>query len=106
MKQGIFRKIDILPQILPYGIYRVKITRSGDPHVNKLFRFNDLDYYTQFDIGMARKLELEIELIIDDEANCLLYQKGRVKGCSMFKNLLDYLFDLKKQKCLFLLVLR
>ena len=98
MKQGIFQKIDILPQILPYGIYRVKINKSYNQHIDKLFRFNDLDYYTQFDIGVARKLELKIELIIDDEANCLLYQKGRVKGCSMFKNLLNYLFDLKKQK--------
>ena len=98
MKQGTFQKIDILPQILPYGIYRAKIARSLDPHINKLFRFNELHFYTQFDIGVARKLELGIELIIDDEANCLLYQKGRVKGCSMFKYLLDYLFDLKKQK--------
>ena len=98
MKEGIFNQIDVLPEILSYGIYRVKIEASNNKHIDKLFRFNHLHYYTHFDIKMAKKLGLNITLINDGEANCLLYQQGRLKGCSMFKNLMDYLFDLKRQK--------
>ena len=98
MKEGVFRKIDTLPEILSYGIYRVKIQPSEDKHINKLFRFNQLNYYSHYDMKMAKKLGFQITLIQDEEANCLLYQQGRLKGCSMFKNVMEYLFDLKQQK--------
>jgi hypothetical protein len=37
-------------------------------------------------------------LIKDGQANALLYQSNRQSGSRMLKNLVDYLFKLKKQE--------
>jgi hypothetical protein len=97
MKKGVFEKLSELPEQLSYGLYRVQIFPCNDPNINKLFSFNCQNYYTHYDLKMARQLGLDICLIEDDEANCLLYKTGRIKGCTMFKTLMDYLFDLKSK---------
>ena len=99
IKQGDFKQVDKLGEIVPYGIYRCVITKSGNYDTDKLFKFNSLNKYTHTDIYVARKLKLNIELIIDHEANCLLYGAGKcINGARLFKTIVDYLYKLKVDK--------
>lgn len=95
IKEGVFQKLETLPDILSFGMYRVIVEPSNDIHINKLFRFNSVNYYTHYDLKMARELQLNITLVQDEEANCLLYQKNRMKGSWAFKALIEYLYELK-----------
>jgi len=97
VKEGVFTRLKELPEILSYGIYRVEISPSDDNDCNKLFRFNYSNYYTHYDIQTARKLGLHIHLIVDKEANALLYTTGRANGHQYFGSIIDTLYRLKKQ---------
>jgi hypothetical protein len=100
VKQGTFEFIDCIPEkFFKYGIYRVEVLQSNDPHINKLFRFNQLNYYTHYDLTSARKLGLEMRLIIDEQANVLLYSKGRADGYKYFYQCVDELYSLKRSDC-------
>lgn len=97
-KQGVFGKIKELPAILSYGIYRVVIEKSNDPHINKLFRFNTLNYYTHIDITTAKKLGLNVILIVDNDYNVLLYTEKRLNGHLVFGEIIRHiLYPTKKQ---------
>jgi hypothetical protein len=98
IKEGEFTKLKELGPIVGYGIYRCIISKSDDYNTNKLFRFNPENYYTHIDIASARQLGLDIELIIDDEANALLYKK-RIVGSRLFGTYISTLYDLKKKGC-------
>lgn len=102
-KQGRFTKLTELTDILEYGIYRAVITRSNDYHTDKLFRFNNRNKYTHYDIYAARKLGLDIKLILDDQANALLYSgKDMCKTASvLFKKLIMDLYAMKLQGIVF-----
>jgi len=78
-----------------FGIYRVKITCSD----YRIFRYNKRNYYTHYDLTVAKKNGYKMELIVDDKPNCLIYGKDcRINGDVMFKQFIDYLFPLKKKK--------
>lgn len=98
--RGEFTKIDELKEILGFGIYRCKISyNTTDPTVNKLFRINNKNFYTQLDIYHARKLNLNIELIVDDKPNFLYYSPDKlIKFGEVFKPYVDIMFNLKEQK--------
>jgi hypothetical protein len=98
IKQGEFSHMDDLPEIVSYGIYHVIISPHEDPHVARLFRFNQKNYYTHTDIQLARNLGLNVELIHDGQANSLTYKTGRALGMHMFKTLVDNLYQLKQKK--------
>jgi hypothetical protein len=102
MKEGKFIQLTEFPEILQYGMYRCKITRNqniSENKKNKLFRFREDNLYTHFDIKSARLLELNVELIIDDEANALIYGSGTcVNGNKMFKTMIKLLYELKLDK--------
>jgi hypothetical protein len=93
-KTGEFKTIEKLPEILNYGIYRVIIFPSTDLHSNKLFRFNDDNYYTHYDISLAKYLNLKMELIQDDEANVLLYP-DRLNSHQYFGEFVYEMYSLK-----------
>lgn len=95
VKEGEFIKINELPDILKYGIYRCIIIPCGDENVDKLFRFNSMNYYTHYDIKLARNLKLPIYLIQNNEANALIYDKGRGNGANYFRQVVHSLYDLK-----------
>ncbi len=63
-----------------------------------MFRFNEEHIYTNYDLKAANILGLKCSLIKDGQANALLYQSNRQSGSRMLKNLVDYLFKLKKQE--------
>jgi len=99
MKQGKFSTINEFHDVISFGIYRVIIYKSNNKNIDKLFRFNSLNKYTHTDIYTARKLNLRIELIKDEEANALLYGSGTCTTSSvMFKNMVTILYELKRKK--------
>jgi hypothetical protein len=102
MKQGTFMKLTELPEILQYGMYRCKISKNKSfkyLRLYNLFRFREDNLYTHFDIKSARKLNLNIELIVDDESNALIYGAGTcVNGCKIFKTMITNLYKLKQEK--------
>jgi hypothetical protein len=97
IKEGVFKKITELPPIMGYGIYRVIIHKSGDKNTDKLFRFNSNNKYTHIDVNNAREIGLKVELIVDDQSNCLLYSK-RNNSTVFFRSTINYLYDLKLKK--------
>jgi hypothetical protein len=96
-KRGEFLKLKELKEIVEYGIYRIKIFEPEDKEIKKLFRFNKRNYYTHIDIKRARELKLKMELIQDNQANCLRYITGRLSGKKIFGQVVNYLYELKKQ---------
>ena len=96
IKRGEFKKITELENILEFGIYRCKIKPSKDDNINKIFRINKRNFYTQLDIYSARKLGLEIELIKDSKPNLLYYTSDKlIKFGEVFKPFVDIMFNLK-----------
>lgn len=95
IKQGSIQTIQSLPDILKYGIYRCKISNID----SKLFKQNNNGYYTHIDIYHARKNNATIDLILDNEPNCLIYSRDKlVTSNQIFKEFVDFLFPLKQKK--------
>lgn len=85
----------------PYGIYRVQISKSDDENINKLFRFNQLNYYTHISLTNAKTLGLEFRLIEDNQPNALLYSRDKcLRSDQIFKRYIEFLFPLKENKTL------
>ena len=101
IKAGKFSTItnDEITSYAPYGIFRCVISNDDKyNNLNKLFRFNKLNYYTHYDISNAIRLKFKVDLIQDGQANALLYDAStRVKGDHTFGKTVDYLFDLKQK---------
>jgi hypothetical protein len=103
MKKGEFRKFtpDEFNSLkfYPNGIYRTVVKASTDIKTNRLFRFNRLNYYTQISLTHALALGFTIEIIIDDQPNCLLYSRDKCLRCDeIFSKFVAYMFDLKDKK--------
>ena len=99
MKRGRFVKVDTLSRkgFNGMSIWRCKIQKSNDPNLNKQFKFNDRNYYTNMDLIRAEKLGFNIELIKDTEYNVLIYeQKECIKGYKLFGQFVNFMFSLKK----------
>jgi hypothetical protein len=96
-KSGEFQTLDKFPEFFTYGIYRCKIHHSGDRQIDRLFKLNDRNFYTHFDLEGAKMLNLKIELIHDGNPNYLCYTKKHIRGYDVFKSTIDYLFDLKQR---------
>ena len=103
LKAGEFKKFskdefDKL-EYFTYGIYRVKIDKSEDENINRLFRFNNLNYYTHINITDAKKFGLKINLIEDEQANALMYSRDKcLRADQIFKRFVDSLFEFKENK--------
>jgi hypothetical protein len=81
-----------------YGFYRAKVFKSDD-NTNKLFRFNDDNYYTHIDLDVARHLNLKIELIVDGQINFIYYDRNkRLAGTELFGQFVKTMYDLKQRK--------
>ncbi len=99
VRRGEFKTIkhDEIIQIVRYGIYRCIIT-SDNPQAYKTFRFNKLNYYTHIDVKFAKKNNFNVQLIEDGYPNFLYYSdECRVKGSQLFRDVVDYVFDIKKK---------
>ena len=77
-----------------FGIWRAKINGAN----RKLFKINNLNYYTHYDLTRAKELGYEIEIIEDGNPNFLFYNSYcRIPGNKIFKNYVNLLFELKKE---------
>ena len=97
IKQGEFIKLTSNEfnsfEFIKYGIYRCKINGC-----NKLFKFNNLNYYTHLDIKQAKELNLKVELIEDEQPNFLYYSRDKlITGSEIFKQYVELLFELKNK---------
>lgn len=98
IKQGAFQTLDELPEIIPYGIYRINVMRSGVELIDRLFRFNSKHFYTHFDLTCAKKLGLVMNLFIDGHVNALTYDvKTRKNGKTYFNETIEYLYSMKSE---------
>jgi hypothetical protein len=94
---GEFTQISELSEILTFGIYRCIIKKSNTK-IDRLFRFNPKNKYSHIDIYHARKLNLEIKLINDNEANTLLWTRDNLlTGTELFGQFIDFTFGLKNK---------
>jgi hypothetical protein len=99
IKRGEFQKLDKFGDFFQYGIYRCKILKSSDESINKLFRFNQSNYYTAISLTHAKTLGLTIELIQDDKPNFLYYSRDKlITFNEVFKPFVEFMFELKEKK--------
>lgn len=96
IKQGEFKKLDELPSdYLRYGIYRCKCVSDID---RNLFKINPFNYYTHFDIQRGQKLGYKFQLIQDEEANSLIYNRySLMSGKQLFRNYINKHYEIKKK---------
>jgi hypothetical protein len=78
-----------------YGIYRAKVMGNVDP---RLFKLNQhkTDTYTHIDLNWAKQLKYTIEIIVDGKPNFVSYEGCLVNGARLFRKLVDYLYQFKK----------
>jgi hypothetical protein len=82
-----------------FGIYRCVVEPSQDKNINKLFKFNKLNYYTHISLEQAKSLNLSITMIEDNQPNNLFYSKDKVIGYNeVFTEYTKFLFELKEKK--------
>ena len=103
IKSGHFTKITqdsfMKLEYFKYGIYKCIVINNEDEKFNKLFRFNDLNYYTHYDLTRAKELKFDITMIEDNEANALLYNKDDlICGNKIFSKYINYFYEMKKNK--------
>ena len=90
------------------GIYRCVINRPEDfpftsqsksqTTCNKLFKINETNYYTHFDLERAAELKFDVKLIHDDEPNALIYAHNElIYGSVLFEEIVKKLFCLKSK---------
>jgi hypothetical protein len=111
IKRGEFQKLEKFSDYFQFGIYRCIVKPSKDENINKLFRFNKLNYYPHYSLEHAKTLGLEIILIIDEQPNFLFYSREKlVQMGDVFKDYVDLLYPLKesqnklvKKSCKFML---
>jgi hypothetical protein len=82
-----------------YGIYRAKILLNKSNNNYKLFKINKTNYYTHYDLTLAKELGFDIELIYDNEFNFYYYSKEKlIKGKLLFGQFVSKLYELKSNK--------
>ena len=86
------------PKRITYGIYRCEITPTNDENINRLFKFNDTNFYTHYDLEFAKSQNLKIKMIHDDQPNYMSYTKKYIAGETLFGKTVRYLYQLKKDK--------
>jgi hypothetical protein len=86
--------LDVLGEVISFGIYRAKISGSD----SRLFIQNPKNFYTYTDIKEARKRGYAIDLICDGKPNHLFYDSGsRETGHYLFSKYVELLYPLKSK---------
>lgn len=80
IKKGAFKLItqqefDLL-KFVPFGIIKCIVHPSGDPEIDKLFRFNHRNSYTHTDLNAAIKYKLKVEIIYHNRPHNMLFYNG------------------------------
>jgi hypothetical protein len=98
-KQGEMQYLVKLNEYVEYGIYHCVIkNETNNKHLNKLFSFNNDNWYSHFDIKNAKMLNFTIEMIQDNESNCIIYiRETRLTGEQVFGKYRNFIYQLKKE---------
>ena len=82
---------------MKYGIYHCEVvpTDTTPAEVSKLFRPNKKNYYTHFDLRLAKELGMHIEMV-GYGANACIYPE-RAPSNRIFGNYVDLLDGLKQR---------
>lgn len=97
IKRGIFKIVE--EPTTQFGIFRCIISKTTNPDISKLFRWNVNNKYTHRDVAWAKELRLDVSMIMDDHPNFLYYPRNHcVTGEQLFGDYVDTLFDLKQKK--------
>lgn len=100
VKQGEFSRIQNIDELgdkLPVAIFRAIITPSTKDYF-KVFRLNKENYYTDLDMRRAKELNYKIEMIIDDQPNCLIWTRDKcLQGSQCFKKTIKTLYHMKEK---------
>jgi len=95
-KKGEFKTItdEDIKEYFRYGIYRAEITNYD----YKLFRHNKNNYYTHYDMNLARKHKFTINLIQDGQPNFLYYApECNIRALELFRPFITMLYDIKSK---------
>jgi len=85
--------------MLQIGIYRCVIEVPKKEQMYKLFKVNDDEYYTHYEIKWAYELGLKITLKEDNRDNALIYERNKCKtGAEIFKQYVDILYPLRQDE--------
>ena len=77
-----------------YGIYKCKV--EFDESKKKVFKFKNNNLYSHYDLNLAQKIGLKIELIDDSEVNSMIYDRTKlIFSNKMFSEYVNYFYDLK-----------
>ena len=93
-RKGEFKTItdDDVKEFFRFGIYRAVITNYD----YKLFRHNKNNYYTHYDMNLARKHNFTITLIQDGQPNFLYYApECNIRALELFRPFITMLYDIK-----------
>lgn len=96
IKQGCYMKLTELPSYFKYGMYRCQVMPSDDENVNKLFKFNNKDFYTHYDLTLAKKMNMAMKLY--DGVNFYYYERKECLeyGVKIFGDFVNELYEYKK----------
>ncbi|CAB5199887.1 unnamed protein product [Rhizophagus irregularis] len=98
---GKFKTITRLNNNLQYGIYRVHIEglpKKSSPQCSQLFRYNQEEYYTHYDIEIARKNGLGVELINISPNAYVFNPENLMDGKELFEDWAKVLIAIKRKK--------
>ncbi|PKY55993.1 hypothetical protein RhiirA4_427936 [Rhizophagus irregularis] len=98
---GKFKTITRLNNNLQYGIYRVHIEglpKKSSPQCSQLFRYNQEEYYTHYDIEIARKNGLGVELINITPNAYVFNPENLMDGKELFEDWAKVLIAIKRKK--------
>ncbi|PKK71891.1 hypothetical protein RhiirC2_710770 [Rhizophagus irregularis] len=98
---GKFKTITRLNNNLQYGIYRVHIEglpKKSSPQCSQLFRYNQEEYYTHYDIEIARKNGLGVELINISPNAYVFNPENLMDGKELFEDWAKVLIAMKRKK--------
>ena len=79
------------------GIYKAEVEKNGSSK-ERLFHFNEKNYYTHTDLEIAHKLGFQVKIIENGEMNCIKYPSHTTQQFSgIFGQFVQLLFNLKKE---------
>lgn len=81
-----------------YGIFRAVVTYPDDKKdYRKIFKLNENNKYTHYDLTYAKKIGCKIDIIDDGNDNYLYYSRDKCKtGHECFKKFVDLLYPLRQ----------
>lgn len=102
-KQGTEQILSHLPERVPFGFYRVKIT-CEDPNIKKVFSFSKSNVYCHssitfiYELQRKTKFNITLELAQDGNPNAYIYNdEDMIKTSSIFGEWFDTVLTLKKK---------